>query len=87
MRVSGRASAAGGLGGAGVLAADNHGDRSSLAPVRDALVEQGAARQAELLLVENPRALLEDRSVTPVEPFVLRRSFVDRLRRLLEGGS
>ncbi|MGE5927225.1 MAG: CpsB/CapC family capsule biosynthesis tyrosine phosphatase [Gemmatimonadota bacterium] len=72
---------------AGVLAADNHGDRRSLAAVRDALVEQDGAGRAELLLVENPRAILEDRSVTAVEPFALRRSFVHRLRRLLEGES
>ena len=72
---------------AAVLAADNHGDRRSLAAVRDELVEQGGERQADLLLVENPRAILEDRGVTAVEPFTLRRSFVHRLRRLLEGES
>jgi protein-tyrosine phosphatase len=72
---------------AGVLAADNHGDDRTLAAVRDALVEQGGERHAELLLVENPRAILEDREVTPVDPFGLRRSFVHRLRRLLEGES
>lgn len=76
---------AGGL--AGVLAADNHGDRRSLAAVREALVEQGGERQAAVLLVENPRAILDDRDVGSVEPFVLRRSFVHRLRRLLEGES
>ena len=70
-----------------VLAADNHGDDRSLAAVRDALVEQGGARQAELLLAENPRAILDDRDVMPVEAFVLKRSFVHRLRRLLEGES
>ena len=57
------------------------------AAVRDALVEQGGNRQAELLLAENPRAILDDRDVLPVEPFVLKRSFVHRLRRLLEGES
>ena len=70
-----------------VLAADNHGDRRTLAAVRDALVEQGGGRQAERLLIENPRAILEDGTVTAVEPFALRRSFVHRLRRLLEGES
>ena len=70
-----------------VLAADNHGDDRTLAAVRDALVDQGGNRQAELLLTENPRAILDDRDVLPVEPFVLKRSFVHRLRRLLEGES
>ena len=70
-----------------VLAADNHGDDRTLAAVRDALVEQGDNRQAELLLAENPRAILDDQDVLPVEPFVLKRSFVHRLRRLLEGES
>ncbi|HEX6645202.1 MAG TPA: CpsB/CapC family capsule biosynthesis tyrosine phosphatase [Gemmatimonadales bacterium] len=72
---------------ADVLAGDNHGDDRSLATVRDALVEQGAGRQAELLLVENPRAVLDDRDLSPVESFTLRLSFVMRLRRLLEGES
>ncbi|HEU4828245.1 MAG TPA: CpsB/CapC family capsule biosynthesis tyrosine phosphatase [Gemmatimonadales bacterium] len=76
-----------GAGLATVLAADNHGDDRSLAAVRDALVDQGGARQAEQLLVENPRAILDDGDVKPVEPFVLRRSLVHRLRRLLEGES
>ena len=70
-----------------VLAADNHGDDRTLAAVRDALLEQGGNRQAELLLAENPRAILDDRDVLPVEPIVLKRSFVHRLRRLLEGES
>lgn len=72
---------------AGVLAADNHGDDRTVTPVRTALVEHGGERQAERLLVENPRAILEDGTVTAVEPFVLKRSLVHRLRRLLEGES
>jgi protein-tyrosine phosphatase len=74
-------------GVATVLAGDNHGDDRMLSPVRDALAEQGGERQAELLLVENPAAILADGEVTPVEPFTLRRSIAQRLRRLLEGES
>lgn len=72
---------------AAILAADNHGDDRTLAAVRSALVEQGGERQSELLLAENPRAILEDGAVAPVEPFKLRRSLAQRLRRLLEGES
>jgi hypothetical protein len=70
-----------------VLAADNHGDDRTLTPVRDALVEQGGGRQAELLLVENPAAILADGEVKAVEPFTLRRTLGQRLRRLIEGES
>lgn len=70
-----------------VLAADNHGDRRSLAAIRDAFTDQGGTRHAEQLLVENPRAILDDGDVKPVAPFALRSSLVHRLRRLLEGES
>jgi protein-tyrosine phosphatase len=72
---------------ADVLAADNHGDARSQASVRAALLENGAERQADLLLVGNPRAILEDREVTAVEPATIRLPFVMRLRGLLEGDS
>ena len=72
---------------ADVLAADNHGDHRSLAAAREALAEQGGERQAEQLVVANPRAILDDGAVSAVEPIVLRRTFVQRLRRLLEGES
>lgn len=82
-----RARALLGAGLAGILAADNHGDDRTLTAVRSALVDQGGERQSEVLLVDNPRAILEDGAVAPVEPFTFRRSLAQRLRRLLEGES
>jgi protein-tyrosine phosphatase len=69
---------------ADIVAGDNHGDDRSLAPVRDALVDLDGRAQAELLLVANPSAILEDRPVEPVPPFSWRLSFLDRLRGLLD---
>ena len=82
-----RARALLGAGLAAILAADNHGDDRTLTAVRSALVDQGGERQSEVLLVDNPRAILEDGAVAPVEPFTFRRSLAQRLRRLLEGES
>jgi protein-tyrosine phosphatase len=69
---------------ADIAAADNHGDDRSLRPVQDALVEMAGGQQAELLLLANPRAILEDRPLEPVPPFAWRFSIVARLRSLLD---
>lgn len=75
-----------GAGLADILAADNHGDDRSLAGAAEALAAEGGAEQAQLLTVGNPRAILEDRELTPVEPVALRSSWTRRLRRFFETG-
>ncbi len=77
-----RALLAAGLGD--IVAGDNHGDDRSLAPIRDALVGQGATEQADILSERNPRAILEDRQLEPVEPVTLKLSFGSRIRRLFD---
>lgn len=79
-----RALVAAGL--ADILAADNHGDSASQELANQVLRDHGAEAQAELLLVTNPRAILESRSVTPVEPVSLASPFTWRVRRFLNGG-
>ena len=69
-----------------VIAADNHGDDRSLATVAEAMQVQGGTAHAEQLLVENPRAIVEDREVEPVPGFSWRVSIADRIRALLGGG-
>jgi hypothetical protein len=39
-----------------------------------------------LLTVLNPRAILDDEPLTSVAPVEIRRSWMQRLRQLLEGG-
>jgi protein-tyrosine phosphatase len=53
---------------ADVLAADNHGDRRTLATGRDYLVDRGAREASHWLTTENPRAVLEDRELAAVPP-------------------
>jgi len=77
-----RALLAAGLGD--IVAGDNHGDDRSIAPIRDALSAQGADEQAAALSEANPRAILEDRDLVPVEPVTLKLSFGSRIRRLFD---
>jgi protein-tyrosine phosphatase len=79
-----RALVAAGL--ADILAADNHGDDRSLGTGRQFLESQDGAEQADLLTRVNPRAILDDGELVPVPPLELRRSWVQKIRRLLEGG-
>jgi protein-tyrosine phosphatase len=79
-----RALAARGL--ADILAADNHGDDRSLAAGRQFLEAQDAGEQADLLTTRNPLAIISDEPVVPVPPFELRRTWVQRLRKMLDGG-
>jgi protein-tyrosine phosphatase len=70
---------------ADILAADNHGDDRVIATGRAFLEAQDGADQAELLTVLNPRAILDDGPLSPVPPVVIRRTWMQRLRQMLEG--
>jgi len=69
---------------ADLLAGDNHGDDRTLAPGRQALVDHGGAAQADLLTIQNPKAILDDELTSPVPPLSLRGSILRRLRQLFE---
>lgn len=69
---------------ADILAADNHGDARLVATPYASLVEAGGSEQAELLLVRNPGAILEDRDTEMVPPLALRTSLFSRIRQLLD---
>jgi protein-tyrosine phosphatase len=77
-----RALVAAGL--ADILAADNHGDNRSIGTGRQFLESQDGAEQADLLTRVNPRAILDDEPLTPVQPLELRRTWVQKIRQLLE---
>lgn len=79
-----RARALLGAGLGDIIAGDNHGDDRSLAPIRDFLANQGAGDQAGALTERNPRAILEDRTLEPVEPTAVKLSLGSRLRRLFD---
>jgi tyrosine-protein phosphatase YwqE len=70
---------------ADILAADNHGDDRSIATGRKFLEAQDGATQAELLTVLNPQAILDDQSLMPVPPVEIRRTWMQKIRQLLEG--
>jgi protein-tyrosine phosphatase len=68
------------------IASDNHGDRRSLLPARQWLLEIGASEQAELLTHQNAERLLESRPVIPVAPIPrVERGMLVRLKELLLG--
>jgi protein-tyrosine phosphatase len=71
---------------ADILAADNHGDDRTIGTGRQFLESQDGAEQADLLTRVNPRAILDDELLLPVPPLELRRSWVQKIRHLLEGG-
>jgi protein-tyrosine phosphatase len=73
-------------GCAGIVASDNHGDSRSVATAVEWLGSHGGSSQAELLAVENPRAILADEPVRPVRPFRIRRSMYTRLKDFVVGG-
>ena len=70
---------------ADIIAGDNHGDGRSVLAGVTMLEEHGGEVQAELLGTTNPAAILEDGELQPVPPLPLKRSWLRRLRRLLEG--
>jgi protein-tyrosine phosphatase len=65
-----------------IIAADNHGDSRSLPVGYRALVEFGGEEQAELLAIANPAAILADEPLAPVPPLEIRRTILQRIRRL-----
>jgi protein-tyrosine phosphatase len=69
---------------ADIAAADNHGDERTLLAGYQALVEHGGTVQADLLMIQNPRAILEDGPVMPVPPLEFRSSIVQRIRQLFD---
>jgi protein-tyrosine phosphatase len=71
---------------ADILAADNHGDDRTIATGRKFLEAQDGAEHAELLTVLNPRAILEDGPLIPVPRLDIRRTWMQKIRQLLEGG-
>ena len=73
-------------GMADILAGDNHGDDRTVAVAQQALIANQGEEQAEAMLVRNPRAILEDRTLEAVEPVTLRTTWTTKLRLLLEGG-
>jgi hypothetical protein len=71
---------------ADIIAADNHGDDRLIGTGRQFLAAQDGSDQAELLTVVNPRAILSDEPLQPVPPVTIRRTWMQRIRQLLEGG-
>ncbi len=69
---------------ADIIAGDNHGDDRSMAQGRQFLLAQDAHEQAELLTRLNPGAILADGPLQPVPPMVIRTSWFQRLRGLLD---
>jgi len=69
---------------ADIIAGDNHGDDRSMAQGQRFLLAQEAPEQAELLTRINPGAILADSPLTPVPPVVIRTSWLQRLKGLLD---
>jgi len=86
-RRAGRARALLEAGCASIVASDNHGDARSVAAAVRWLESHGGGAQAELLAIDNPRAILADEPLLPVPPFRLRRSMYTKLKDFLVGGS
>jgi protein-tyrosine phosphatase len=70
---------------ADILAGDNHGDDRSIGTGSRFLVAQDGPEQADLLVTHNPAAILRDEPLEPVPPLAIRRSWMQRIRQLLEG--
>jgi protein-tyrosine phosphatase len=75
-----------GEGLADILAGDNHGDDRTVTAGARFLTAQEGAEQVELLLVRNPSAILEDKTLSPVPPIRIRQSWMHRIKEFLEGG-
>jgi protein-tyrosine phosphatase len=75
-----------GEGLADILAGDNHGDDRTVATGARFLKAQDGAEQVDLLVVQNPAAILEDKDLLPVPPLRMRQSWMRRIREFLEGG-
>lgn len=72
---------------ADIAAGDNHGDDRSLRIAWDEFMSHEGSGQAQLLLVRNPQAILEDRPVESVPPLTWRFSLLERLRSILSSQS
>ncbi len=70
---------------ADIVAADNHGDRRSLASALEWLADNGGSEQAMLLLDVNPRAILDDGPLYEVDPLEESSSMWQRVRRVFGG--
>ena len=70
---------------ADILAGDNHGDQRSIVAGAEFLRAQDGSEQAELLTVRNPGAILQDQPLADVPPLQIRRTWMQRLRQLLDG--
>jgi protein-tyrosine phosphatase len=69
-----------------ILASDNHGDGRTLAAAMDWLDRHGGESQGQLLCLDNPRAILEDRPLVPVPPLRVRKSWYSTLKGFVVGG-
>ena len=67
-----------------IIAADNHGDGRLISTGFNLLNERGGNIQAELLVNENPRRILEDVDLLPVPPLALHDSWWRRIRSVFE---
>jgi tyrosine-protein phosphatase YwqE len=67
---------------ADIVAADNHGDNRTMADLRLSLAAQGEGAAASLLTTDNPRAILQDRSIAAVPPLTVKLPLKDRIRRI-----
>ncbi|MFI5214596.1 MAG: CpsB/CapC family capsule biosynthesis tyrosine phosphatase, partial [Gemmatimonadales bacterium] len=74
------------LGLGDIVASDNHGDTRSVATAVEWLESHGGRMQAQLLAVDNPAAILEDRDLLPVPPLKIRRSWYSALKAFVVGG-
>jgi len=70
---------------ADILAGDNHGDDRSVAAGFQFLVAQEGQQQAELLVIGNPAAILKDGKLSTVPPLRIKRTWMQRIRQILEG--
>lgn len=68
-----------------IIAGDNHGDTRTVGAGFKFLAAQDGARQADLLTVRNPGAILNDQPLEPVPPLRIKQSLIQRLRVLFEG--
>ena len=67
-----------------IIAADNHGDGRLLSTGFNLLNERGGNMQADLLVTENPRRILEDGELLPVPPLDLHESWWRRIRSVFD---
>jgi len=85
-RRAGRARALLEAGCGSIVASDNHGDTRSVRAAFEWLESHGGGAQAELLAIDNPRAILNDEPVRPVPPIRFRRSLYTKFKDFLVGG-